>query len=211
MKQIAKIGWISLLFILVCVQKNYAQIGKVIQLYGIVRGGDSSSVLPGATVLVENSGRGTIANDIGIFSIAVSPGDKIEFSFIGYKTVNYRVPGQINGNDLMVSPVLEADTNYLPTTILTPLPLPEIFKIIFLKTEPPKDKYDVAMENLNIKHMLQQMRYYRPSGPGAINMLHQQQSIYQGSQKGLLPSTGIFNPLSWYDFIKSLKEGGNDQ
>jgi hypothetical protein len=147
---------------------------------------------------------------MGIFSIAVSPGDKIEFSFIGYKSVNYRVPTKIDGNDLMLSPVLQADTNYLPTTILTPLPLPEIFKIIFLKTDPPKDKYDVAMENLNIKHMLQQMRYYQPAGPGAINLLHQQQAIQQGAQKGLLPSTGILNPLSWYDFIKSLKEGGRE-
>lgn len=210
MKRIATIGWMSALLLLCCVQKICAQDNKVIQLYGVVRGGDSSSVLPGATVYVKNSNRGTIANEMGIFSIAVSPNDKIEFSFIGFKTVNYTVPKNLAGNDLLVSPVLEADTNYLPTTILTPLPLPEVFKIIFLKTEPPKTPYDVAMENLNIKHMIEQIRYYRPAGPGAINLLHQQQAIEQGAQKGLLPSTGIVNPLSWYDFIKSLKEGGSD-
>lgn len=206
MKRIVIISLVCFLFNCLSVQQTHAQ-EKVIQLYGIVRGNDSTNALPGASVYVSGTNRGTIANDMGIFSIAVSPGDKIDFSFIGFHTQTIDVPKNIAGNQYMVSPVLQEDTAYLPTAFVNPLPLPALFRIIFLKTNAPEDHYAIALENVNIKNMLKQMRYYRPSGPGAINLLHQQQQIQQGAQKGLLPSTGIINPLSWYDFIKSLKEG----
>ncbi|MDE1193203.1 MAG: carboxypeptidase-like regulatory domain-containing protein [Arachidicoccus sp.] len=187
-------------------QNIYAQ-EKIIQLYGVVRGGDSTDALPGASVYVHGTNRGTIANDMGIFSIAVSPGEKIDFSFIGFKDKIIEIPANIKGDQYMISPILEQDTAFLPTAIVNPLPLPALFKIIFLKTNVPDDHYAIALQNVNVKNMLRQMRHYRLTGPGAINMLHQQQAIQQGAQKGLLPSTGIINPLSWYDFVKSLKEG----
>ncbi|ANI88525.1 hypothetical protein A9P82_03950 [Arachidicoccus ginsenosidimutans] len=199
---------ISFVASILFVHKTYAQ-NKVIELYGIVRGSDSSGVLPGASIFIKNTHRGTIANDVGIFSIAASPGDKVEISFVGYKSVTVDIPKNMKDDRLMLAPVLQEDTSYLPTAVVTPLPLPAIFRIIFLKTRVPDDHYAVALENLNIKHLMQQIKYYRPSGPGSINLLHQQQNIQSGSQKGLLPSTGILNPLSWYDFVKSLKEGGD--
>ncbi|HEY0298434.1 MAG TPA: carboxypeptidase-like regulatory domain-containing protein [Arachidicoccus sp.] len=207
MKRILFISAIGILSSFLFIQKSYSQ-EKIIQLYGVVRGSDSSDALPGASVYIRGTHRGTIANDLGIFSIAASPGEKIDISFIGFKTQTIEIPKNLKSNEYMVSPVLEEDTAYLPTAFVTPLPIPALFKIMFLKANIPDDHYAIALENVNVKNMLRQMRYYVPSGPGAINMMHQQQATQQATQRGLLPSTGILNPLSWYDFIKSLKEGG---
>lgn len=183
---------------------------KVIQLYGIVRANDSSSVLPGASVYIKGTHRGTITNDYGIFSIAVVPGSKIEFSFIGFKSVFYTVPNNVNGDQLMVSPMLEQDTTYLPTAIVTALPTPAEFRRLFLETSIPDDNYAIARQNLNLENMLRQMRYL-PMDAQTIANMNSRELIRQGSQKGLVPSSGIFNPLAWYDFIRSLKEGGGSK
>lgn len=183
---------------------------KVIQLYGIVRANDSSSVLPGASVYIKNTRRGTITNDYGIYSIAVLPGTKIEFSFIGFKSVFYTVPNNVSGDQLLISPMLVQDTSYLPTAIVTSLPTPAEFRRIFLETSIPDDNYAIARQNLNLENMLRQMRYL-PMDAQSISNMNARELIRQGSQKGLVPSSGIFNPLAWYDFIRSLKEGGGSK
>ncbi|AYD47193.1 MAG TPA: carboxypeptidase-like regulatory domain-containing protein [Arachidicoccus soli] len=183
---------------------------KVIQLYGIVRANDSSSVLPGASVYIKNTRRGTITNDYGIYSIAVLPGTKIEFSFIGFKSVFYTVPNNVSGDQLLISPMLVQDTSYLPTAIVTSLPTPAEFRRMFLETSIPDDNYAIARQNLNLENMLRQMRYL-PMDAQSISNMNARELIRQGSQKGLVPSSGIFNPLAWYDFIRSLKEGGGSK
>ena len=49
------------------------------QLYGVVMSADSLRGLDATSVIVEGTGRGTITNDQGVFSIAVLKGDTDSF------------------------------------------------------------------------------------------------------------------------------------
>lgn len=200
----------SIFLILFCCTQTVNAQKKVIQIYGIVRTSDTTSILPGASIQIKGSNRGTIANDNGIYSIAVSSGDQIIFSFIGFKKTVIDIPSQLNTDQLEISPILLEDTTYLPTAIVNPLPTADEFRRIFLSTPIVKTQQDIARENLNIKTMLQQMRYL-PRDAQSIYSMNVRQQIQQTTQRGLVPSSGIFNPLAWASFIRSLKEGGQNE
>lgn len=198
-----------LLFVLTLSQNAQAQNrDKVVQLSGIIQTTDSSA-LPGASVYVKGTHRGTIANDAGIYSIAVSPGDTIEFSFIGFKSTTVRIPKEVAVTQLFNSPVLIEDTAFLPTAIVRPLPTPLQFKYMFLYTPIVKTNADIARENLNLRNLLKEMRNM-PLDGDAIYNLHSREQFRRDATKGMVPTTGLFNPFAWRDFVRSLKEGGSD-
>lgn len=197
----------SLILFLLLAQGLRAQ-QKVIQLYGVVKASDSTS-LPGASIFVKGTHRGTIANDVGIYSIAVSPGDKIEYSYVGYKSVTIEIPAEVSNVQYLHSPTLTADTSFLPTAIVSPLPTPAQFKYMFLNAPIVRTTDDIARENLNIRQLLKEMRYMPLDGDAIYNM-HAREQIQQGAQRGMVPTSGIFNPFAWADFIRSLKEGGSN-
>ena len=58
---------------------------SVVQLYGVVMTADSLKGLPSVSVVVKGTGRGTITNEQGVFSIVVLKGNQIEFTSIGFK------------------------------------------------------------------------------------------------------------------------------
>lgn len=199
---------LTLLFVLILSQKSQAQ-QKVIQLSGIIQTSDSSA-LPGASIFIKGTRRGTISNDAGIYSIAVSPGDSIEFSYIGFKSAIIQVPEQTQGNQLFSSPMLVADTAFLPTAIVSPLPTPAQFKYMFLHSPIVRTNADIARENLNIKNLLREMRRMPLDGDAIYNM-HSREQFKKGATRGMVPTSGIFNPFAWSSFIRSLKEGGNSE
>ena len=198
-----------LLFVLLLSQHAHAQSQKVVQLSGIVQTADSLS-LPGASIYIKGTRRGTISNDAGIYSIAVSPGDSIEFSYIGYQSKIVRIPEQVQGTQLFSSPALIEDTAFLPTAIVRPLPTPAQFKYMFINAPIVRTKADIARENLNIKNLLKEMRNM-PLDGDAIYNLHSRERFQRGATKGMVPTSGLFNPLAWRDFVRSLKEGGRSE
>ncbi|HEY2727111.1 MAG TPA: carboxypeptidase-like regulatory domain-containing protein, partial [Parafilimonas sp.] len=66
-------------------QNQTQQKDSVVQLYGVVMSSDSLRGLDATSVIVEGTGRGTITNDQGVFSIAVLKGNTIRFSSVGFK------------------------------------------------------------------------------------------------------------------------------
>ena len=196
-----------LLLALASVKKATAQQQKVIQLSGIIQTTDST-ILPGASVYVKGTKRGTISNDAGIYSIAVSPGDTIEFSYIGFKSAIVLIPRETSSNQLYSSPRLAEDTAFLPTAIVSPLPTPAQFKYMFLNSPIVRTNADIARENLNIKNLLREMRRMPLDGDAIYNM-HSREQFQRGAGRGMVPTSGIFNPLAWRDFVRSLKEGGS--
>ena len=61
------------------------------EITGTVRN-DSGNVLPGVTVSVENTNRGTVTDIRGFYKIEVQPGDKIlVFSFVGMETEKVKI------------------------------------------------------------------------------------------------------------------------
>src|SRR6476661_912911 len=96
--------WLPLLLVMSCLlaQRTSAQFetvkDSVVQLYGIVMTADSLVGIPAVSITIKGSGRGTITNDQGVFSIVVLKGDEIEFTHVSYKSKKITVPRNMEGN-----------------------------------------------------------------------------------------------------------------
>ncbi len=82
-------GIISLLFLFL-IQFTFAQ--KII-ITGVVS--DASGTLPGASVIIEDTAKGTVTDLNGIYTIEASPGENLRFSYVG-KAVIIRTVGSNN-------------------------------------------------------------------------------------------------------------------
>ena len=78
---------------LCCSVTTFAQF---INVSGSVIDADTGQVLPGATVIVEGSTKGTTTDFDGNFSISVNKGDTLTFNYIGYQTQNQLIDQTTN-------------------------------------------------------------------------------------------------------------------
>src|SRR3954471_10519177 len=83
---------------------------SVVQLYGVVMSADSLRGLDATSIIVEGTGRGTITNDQGVFSIAVLRGDKIRFSSVGFKDKTVIIPDTLKSKQYYVIQLMVNDT-----------------------------------------------------------------------------------------------------
>ena len=88
---------------------NIAVFGQNADLTGKVVSATDNMPLPGVTVLVVNTTRGTTTDFDGNFKIEVKNGDKIQFSFIGFATQTETYNGQKNINISLVEDVAGLD------------------------------------------------------------------------------------------------------
>lgn len=179
---------------------------SVVQLYGVVMTADSLQGIPGASIYVEGKGRGTIANDQGVFSIAVLKGDKIRFTSVGYKDKLVMVPTNMESKELSVIQLMVTDTAYLPATIIKPRPTREQFERDFVNTSIPADAYEVARQNTDEAKRRVLIASLPADGRESVNMQMRQQAAkyyYQGQQQPI----NLFNPMAWAEFIQAWKRG----
>jgi hypothetical protein len=188
------------------VANNDSTENRVVELFGVVMTADSLRPVPSASIIVESDKRGTIANDKGIFSIAVLKGEKIKFSSIGYKDVEITIPQNIKGNQYSVIQLMTEDTVYLPATIIRARPTPEEFARDFLNTPVDDDMFEIARQNNNEATRRALMDILPMDGREAYSALMRQKTA-QNYYKGQLPPMNLLNPFAWSDFIKSWKRG----
>jgi hypothetical protein len=167
---------------------------------------DSLRGLPAVSVVVTGTGRGTITNNQGVFSIVVLKGDKVEFSSIGYKPKTADIPRDIQGNQYSLIQLMVTDTVYLPATIIRARPTREQFERDFIATAVPDDQIEIARQNTDEAKRRILARSLPADGREATNF-----SLKQGAQKmyynGQTPPQNIFNPLAWGEFVKAWKRG----
>jgi hypothetical protein len=179
---------------------------SVVQLYGVVMSADSLRGLEATSIIVEGTGRGTMTNEQGVFSIAVLKGNTIRFSSVGFKDKRITIPTDLNGNQYSVIQLMVNDTAYLPATILKPKPSRPQFEREFVNTDVPADALEIARRN-NDEATRKALLMTLPADAGeAVNMqLRQQaQSYYYAGQA---PPQNIFNPVAWAQFIQAWKRG----
>ena len=99
------------LFLALIVQISFAQ-EKTIT--GIVS--DQSGVLPGVSVLVKGTNKGSESNFDGKYTIQANTGDVLVFRYLGYKTVNAPV-----GSSVVINVTLDEDASLLDEIVLTAL------------------------------------------------------------------------------------------
>lgn len=80
---------------------------------GTVKAAEDGSELPGVTVLEKGTSNGTITNIDGTYSIKVSPGATLIFSFVSYETQEVPV-----NNNSVINVTLGADTKELEAVVV---------------------------------------------------------------------------------------------
>lgn len=179
---------------------------SVVQLYGVVMTADSLRGLPAVSIVVKGTGRGTLSNQQGVFSIVVLKGDEIEFSCIGFKNKITRIPTSMEGNQFSIIQLMINDTAYLPAAIIKPRPTREQFERDFVATDVPDDNIEIARKNTDMATRRILMRSLPNDGREAVNM-----NLARTAQKyyytGQAPPMNIFNPFAWGEFIRSWKRG----
>jgi hypothetical protein len=167
---------------------------------------DSLRGLDATSVIVKGTGRGTITNEQGVFSIPVLKGDTIRFSSIGFKDKIITIPRNLTGTQYSVIQLMVNDTAYLPATILKPRPSRAQFEREFVNTEVPADALEIARRNNDDATRKALMMSLPMDGGEAVNtQLRQQAQQYYYS--GQLPPQNIFNPVAWAEFIQAWKRG----
>lgn len=179
---------------------------SVVQLYGVVMTADSLRGLPAVSVIVKGSGRGTLTNSQGVFSIVVLKGDEIEFSCVGFKDKVTKIPTQLEGNQYSIIQLMVNDTAFLPAAIIKPRPTREQFERDFVSTDVPDDNIEIARKNTDAATRRLLMRTLPNDGRESTNM-NLAKSAQRFYYTGQAPPMNIFNPLAWGEFIRSWKRG----
>lgn len=181
---------------------------NLVQFSGMVLDGTTAELIPVpyANVLVKNRGRGTYSDFSGFFSIVVEKGDSVEFSAVGYKTVEFIIPQELKDNRYSLVQLMTQDTINLPETIVFPWPSKEHFKLEFLAMDVTSEMQARALRNV-ANETLERMRNSVPSdGREHANYYLRQQArsyYYIGQQ----PPMNIFNPVAWKQFFDAWKRG----
>jgi hypothetical protein len=179
---------------------------SVVQLYGVVMSADSLRGLDATSVIVEGTGRGTITNDQGVFSIVVLKGNTIRFSSIGFKDKTIKIPDTLKGNQYSVIQLMVNDTAYLPATILRPRPSRAQFERDFVNTNVPADALEIARKNNDEATRKALLMSLPADGGEAVNAQFRQQAA-RAYYSGQIPPQNIFNPVAWAEFIQAWKRG----
>ena len=179
---------------------------SVVQIYGVIMTADSLKAIPSVSVVVKGRNQGTYSSDQGVFSIVVLKGDVIEFSSVGYKTIDYTVSDTLKGNQQSVIQLMVTDAKYLPATIIRPRPTREQFERDFVNTTVPDDDIEIARQNNSAAKRAILSRGL-PANANEAASTYLRQSSQRYYYQGQAPPQNILNPLAWADFIQAWKRG----
>ena len=96
---------------------NFAQSGIIT---GTVNDGEYNDILPFANVIIKDSQRGALSDFEGKYSLELKPGIyTVQFSFVGYQTLEINEVIVKNGETIIVDVTLKASTAKLDEVIIT--------------------------------------------------------------------------------------------
>jgi hypothetical protein len=170
---------------------------------------DSDRVIPIPYVNIyikEQAFRGTYSDYDGFFSLVANKGETVVFSSLGFRTEEFRIPEDLEGNRYTIFQFMRPDTIDLPEAIVYPWPSREHFKIEFLNMQLDNTLEQIAMENLSPDKMNRLRETLLEDGRESTSFYFRQQaqSYYSYGQFKPMP---IFSPVAWGQFIKALKNG----
>lgn len=185
-----------------------AQNVNLVQFSGMVLDGGTEQLypVPYTNILVKDKGRGTYSDFKGFFSIVVEKGDVIVFSAIGYKTVEYKIPMDLEDDRYSLVQLMTQDAINLPETVVFPWPSREHFKLEFLAMDVTPELQRRATENLAKETLERASAGVISDGRENANFYLRQQAreyYYIGQQ----PPMNIFNPIAWGKFFEAWKNG----
>ncbi len=179
---------------------------ELLQFSGVVVTGDSLMPVPFTSILTKGSFRGTMSDVYGYFSFVAQAGDTLQFAAVGFKRDQYVVPDSVSGSKYSMIHVLYPDTITLAAVNVYPWPTREQFADAFLNLRLTDDDYQTALKHLSSAEIIQRMENLPPD-PG----LSQQYAMAAANTKlysqGGYPTTNLFNPIAWAQFLQAWKSG----
>ena len=186
----------------------WGQNTQLVQFSGMVLDGSDEQLypVPYTNILVKDKGRGTYSDLKGFFSIVVEKGDVIVFSAIGYKTVEYKIPTDLEDDRYSIVQLMTQDAINLPETVVFPWPSRDHFKLEFLAMDVTPELQERAAKNLANEALRRMRNDVSVDGNEHADYYLRQQAreyYYIGQQ----PPMNIFNPVAWKKFFDSWKNG----
>jgi hypothetical protein len=181
---------------------------KVVQISGKVVTEEEGRLLflPYAVVAVKGTGRGTLTDVSGFFSIVVRTDETLVFSVLGYKDAFYNIPDTLSGDRYTLFQILTRDTILLPEAVIYPWPDPDNFIHEFVAMDVHDDLEDIAAENLSPEKIMELRQHLPSDGPEHTSLYLKQHSakyVYEGQ----IRTPQIFNAFAWKEFIQAWKRG----
>jgi hypothetical protein len=183
---------------------------KAIIFTGVVVGGRSTEILPGAFIHIPKAGKGRLADESGKFSIPVFPGDSVVYSYIGYKTQFQIIPRNYNAETYSAIISLRQEAKMLDEVVIYPYSTEEEFKKAFLALElPDQADRDALAKSTNLEY-LTRMAAQVPNN-AQTNYRYTMDQLMFGREssagKNFATTFPFLNPFAWANFIKSVKNG----
>lgn len=181
---------------------------ELVQFSGMVLDGTTEQLMPipYTNVIVKDKGRGTFTDFKGFFSIVAAKGEMIQFTAIGYKTVEITIPDSLTDARYSLVQLMSQDTINLPTTVVFPWPSREHFKLEFLAMDVSQELEERAKENLAQEVLEEGRALVRVDANESADMfLRRESSNYYFY--GQRPPMNIFNPIAWAKFFDAWKKG----
>ncbi len=181
---------------------------NLVQFSGMVLDGTDADLIPVpyTNILVKDKARGTYSDFNGFFSIVVQKGDVIEFSAVGYQTVEFTLPDTLTENRYSLVQLMTRDTINLPETVVFPWPSREHFKLEFLAMDVSSEMQDIAAKNL-ARESLDKMRSEVTTDPKENANYYLRQQAKEYYYIGQQPPMNIYNPIAWKKFFDAWKRG----
>lgn len=188
--------------------QKLADTSDLVQLSGIILVEENGMLepLPYVNIYIHSTRRGTFSSLDGFFSIVGKKGERVVFSSIGYKEVDYVIPDTLAGNRFSIIQVMDRDTVLLPETVIYAWPSREHFKLEFLAMETQSPLEKRLEENLSDRAIAQLITYLPTDGDENVDLFLQQQAqsyYYEGQFRPI----NVLNAFAWAEFIKALKRG----
>ena len=181
---------------------------RLVQFSGLTLDGSNQQLepVPYVNILVKNKSRGTYSDFEGFFSIVVEKGDTVIFSAIGYETVEYVVPSDLEEDRYSIVQLMTQNAIDLPETVVFPWPSREHFKLEFLAMDVTSEMQERAARNLTAE-TLEQLREDLPTDGMENANYYLRQQTRQTYYIGQRPPMNIFSPVAWGQFFKAWKNG----
>lgn len=199
--------FIMISFLFVFTGVSYSQQNqRLIQFSGILVSADSLDQVSYAKIIDKTTGKGTLSDYYGFFSLVTRPGDTIMFNAFGFKTSSYIIPDSLDDVRYSIIHVMIPDTMLLPEVDVYPWPSKEDFARAFIDMDPYDDALRRAQRQLSGKN-LASVASRTPSTSSLSYNWEAQQRQTKIYTKGQLPMNNLLNPVAWSKFIQSWRDG----
>ncbi|MCU0329272.1 MAG: carboxypeptidase-like regulatory domain-containing protein [Chitinophagales bacterium] len=173
----------------------------MIQISGKILSNDLNSTAVGyVSVINKSRNSSTYSNASGNYAVVAAPNDTILFRCIGFKTLTFIVPNQIEHDFIKVNQVMTIENTELPSVVIVPWKTIEDFQKELINKKLKQDDLMQAYQNLQAS----KWEHIRSSTPTdgqegqRLAMQNYLQQNYGAAHNNLL------NPFAWMQFFDYL-------